>query len=558
MRAKIGDSGDSPPGTGSPGLSARRAALCRPARAAVASRHRGSRTRAQRPDDFTGTSDRAALGLRCASSRRPAAGGAAMNQRGLLKADYELWLRENGLDDDRSTGDDMNDRNDFGRDDSNGGGEDARARDHGPAGVSIDDFLAYMPQRSSYFFTPSRELWPGTGVDARLPPVVGPNGKPIKPSAWLAANAAVEQTTWAPGEPMLIKDRLVSDGGWIKRPGCHIFNLYRPPALVPQAGEVGPWLDLVHRGFPDQADHIILWVAHRVQRPHEKINHALVLGGKPGIGKDTILEPIKQAVGPWNFADVSPHRILGNFNSHARSVILRISEARDLGDWDRFAFYDRMKGLIAAPPDVVQVNEKHLREYYILNLCGVVITSNHKTDGIYLPAEDRRHFVAWSSLSNTDFADDYWRKQYRWYARGGNEAVAEYLASRDLSGFDPKAPPPKTGAFWEIVNANRAPEDAELQDVLDDLERPDILTIDRVASQASVLHPAFAEWLRDAKANARRIPHRFEDCGDVVVRNPNDSEGRWKIKGRRHTIYGKASLTERDRLAAAFELAGAR
>jgi hypothetical protein len=45
----------------------------------------------------------------------------------------------------------------------------------------------------------------------------------------------------------------------------------------------------------------------------------------------------------------------------------------------------------------------------------------------------------------------------------------------------------------------------------------------------------------------RRIPHRFEDCGYVVVRNPNDSEGRWKIQGRRHTIYGKASLTASER-----------
>jgi hypothetical protein len=162
-----------------------------------------------------------------------------------------------------------------------------------PDGVRIEDFLAYMPQRSAYFFTPSRELWPSTSVDARLPPVPGPNGKPIKPSAWLAANAAVEQTTWAPGEPMLIKDKLVSDGGWIARPGCRIFNLYRPPALVPKAGDITPWLDLVHKAYPGEAEHIVLWLAHRVQRAWEKINHALVLGGKPGIGKDTILEPVK-------------------------------------------------------------------------------------------------------------------------------------------------------------------------------------------------------------------------------------------------------------------------
>ena len=50
--------------------------------------------------------------------------------------------------------------------------------------------------------------------------------------------------------------------------------------------------------------------------------------------------------------------------------------------------------------------------------------------------------------------------------------VAAYLASLDISGFDPKAPSPKTPAFWDIVDANRAPEDAELADVLDRMGNP--------------------------------------------------------------------------------------
>ena len=425
-------------------------------------------------------------------------------------------------------------------------------------GVQLEDFLAYMPQRSSYIFKPSRELWPASSVDARVPPQPGDNGNSIKASTWLSANAAVEQMTWAPGEPELIKDRLVSDGGWIERPGCGIYNLYRAPALVPKAGDVTPWLELLHKVYPDEADHIEPWLAHRVQRPHEKINFALVFGGKPGIGKDTILEPVKQAIGPWNFADVSPQTMLGRFNKFVKSVILRVNEARDLGESNRFAFYDHMKSIIAAPPDVLRVDEKHAGEYYVPNLTGVIITTNHKTDGIYLPAEDRRHLVAWSTLSRDDFANDYWRNLYRWYANGGNEAVAQYLASRDLSDFDPKAPPPKTQAFWEIANANRAPEDAELMDVLDDLGQPDVVTLDQVASRASLLQPKFAEWLRDSKASARRIPHRFEDCDYIAVRNPYDTEGRWKISGRRHTIYGKTSLSEKDRLNAAYKLAGTR
>jgi hypothetical protein len=30
-------------------------------------------------------------------------------------------------------------------------------------------------------------------------------------------------------------------------------------------------------------------------------------------------------------------------------------------------------------------------------------------------------------------------------------------------------------------------------------------------------------------------------CGYVAVLNPKDTEGRWKISGTRHTIYGKTA-----------------
>ena len=54
-----------------------------------------------------------------------------------------------------------------------------------------------------------------------------------------------------------------------------------------------PWCDLVRKLWPDEAEHLFDYFAHRVQHPDEKINHALVLGGPPGIGKDTMLEPVK-------------------------------------------------------------------------------------------------------------------------------------------------------------------------------------------------------------------------------------------------------------------------
>ena len=230
--------------------------------------------------------------------------------------------------------------------------------------VSLDDFYAYMPMHN-YIFAPSRKSWPTSSVNARLGSVslVDANGRPsldghgkqktIPAGLWLDQNRPVEQMGWAPGLPMVIRDRLISEGGWIGRPNVNCFNLYRPPIIVPgDAAEAQRWLEHLNKVFGADANQIVKWLAHRVQRPQEKINHALVLGGPQGIGKDTSLEPVKQAVGPWNFCEVSPQHMLGRFNGYLKSVILRVNEARDLGGTDRFSFYDHMKAYAAAPPDV--------------------------------------------------------------------------------------------------------------------------------------------------------------------------------------------------------------
>src|SRR5262249_17658187 len=174
--------------------------------------------------------------------------------------------------------------------------------------------------------------------------------------------------------------------------------------------------------------------------------------------------------------------VLGRFNGFLRSTILRINEARDLGDSDRFRFYDHLKSFTATPPDVLRVDEKHLREYPVANCCGIIITTNYKTDGIYLPSDDRRHFVACSDRTKDDdkFQGSYWDDLWGDYENGGREHVAAYLMQRDISQFNPKAPPPKTAAFWAIVDANRAPEEAEIADLLDSLGNPPAITLGRL------------------------------------------------------------------------------
>jgi hypothetical protein len=144
-------------------------------------------------------------------------------------------------------------------------GDAAEADEDG--GVTLDDFRAYMPQHN-YIFTPTREPWPAGSVNARLgkvaliddggTPVLDEDGeqKLINASTWLDQNRSVEQMTWVPGRPMLIEDQLVSEGGFIDRPGVTVLNLYRPPTIKPgDSRKAQRWLALARpraQGLPGQ------------------------------------------------------------------------------------------------------------------------------------------------------------------------------------------------------------------------------------------------------------------------------------------------------------------
>jgi hypothetical protein len=247
--------------------------------------------------------------------------------------------------------------------------------------------------------------------------------------------------------------------------------------------------------------------------------------------------------------------LTGPFNGFLKAVILRLSEARDLGEFDRFKFYDHLKAYTAAPPDVLRVNEKHIREYAIQNCCGIIITTNHRTDGIYLPADDRRHFVLWSHRNKEDplFQGHYWSDMWTWYTEGGMANIAAFLRQRDLSGFNAKAPPPKTKVFWDIVNTNRSPEDAELADAIDNLGGDALMATTLKYVSAATSSTSFGEWL-DNRKNRRNIPHRFEACGFTPVRNPDANDGLWKISGSRQVVYARTKLSEQERLNQAKQL----
>lgn len=432
-------------------------------------------------------------------------------------------------------------------------------RDNGKARKRLSeyDFRCHMPS-GRFIYLENGDLWPASSVNKRVPPIlVGNNekGDPVYVTAsnWIGEHLPVEQMTWYPGLPQIVHDRLMLQGGLVDKQGATLFNLYRPPPILPgDPRKARRWLKHVFRLYPTDFKHIIRWLAHIVQKPQEKINHALVMIGEQGIGKDTILYPVIAAIGSWNFMAISPTVLLGRFNGYLKNTLVQINEGRDLGEVNRYAFYEHCKPILAAPPDCHLVDEKNRQEYLVPNLCNVAIGSNYKTDGLYLPEDDRRHYVAASERLRTEFTKRYFDDLYRWFDREGSGHVAAYLRQVDLSRFDAKAPPPKTAAFFEIVEAEKSPHQSRLAEILAEMESPDAVTIRIVIARIPMGDP-FEAWLTDPK-NRRQIPAYFERAGYVRVQNPNATDHLWAIEGKRVVVYGRRNLPQRQRIEAAMKL----
>jgi hypothetical protein len=432
--------------------------------------------------------------------------------------------------------------------------------------IKLDDFFAIAPANRCVY-RPTKDHWQNEAIDKRLPrqPMLDANGNPVRnsrqkvvtipASEWLAKYRSVERTVWAPGEPEVIRDRLAVDTGWIEQPGATSYNLYLPPNVIPgDAAQATRWIEHWHTLYPTEAEHIIGWLAHRTQYPGIKPNHCIVLVGDPDIGKDTLLYPMRHAVGPWNFHDITLNHLVSTHNDFLCAIIIRINEARDIGDTnrgriDRYSLHDHMKALMTSPPETHRINRKYIPQYIGLSVMGFIVTTNHP-DALFLPNDDRRHLIAASESKRADFPPDFFKKFYHWYDNeGGIGHVVAYLQQYDLSKFDPKLAPLKTAGFWNMVHVDLGPDHSELTEAIDALGTPDALIVAQLVEKA----PS-AEWLTDRRMS-RVIPHRLRRCGYVRVANPDAiASGLWCINGKQVAIYARKDLPPAKRIEAAKRL----
>lgn len=444
----------------------------------------------------------------------------------------------------------------------------------------MEDFR-YDEQQEKYWDATTGILLGGKSVDGAIPmrlwpEVTNADGDKKRRPPSVAINdvdtgLTVEGSTWWPGKPRFIQNIIVTERGAMPLKGAVCYNSYLPPERQSPPANVSPdlWIAHVKKLYPDptEHEHFFDFCAHMIQKPDEKVNHGIVMSGSQGIGKDTALIPIRRGVGEWNAAEIGPDAITGAYNGFVKSVLLVINEVRPHDEEFKASnFYNLLKPLLAAPPEMLPMTLKYANTIYVRNLCHVILTTNDPLS-MYIPPEDRRLFVMSSPLGDPklsgEFSRSYFDDMYEYLYSGGADAAIEWLANRSLKGSVLHAPPPLTRGKSAIIESATQVRRTPVDDIWDDFctkvhggNRP------KAFFQKDLLEFARSETFDDtskvlAAITAKNFHFKMAERGYDLVRCPGATE--WRIgKFRSRIAFADRSLSRADQVKVVNEALAAR
>jgi hypothetical protein len=261
----------------------------------------------------------------------------------------------------------------------------------------------------------------------------------------------------------------------VARDGLVYGNVWRDarPEVV-DAGDPTLWLDHCRRLVPDERELEHIWnvMAVKAQQPRTKINHAILHGGNGGIGKDTMWYPLLWAVGGEhmrNVAVIDSNKINSDFGYHYQTEIMVLNELKEPEAKERRALANKLKPIIAAPPEMLTVNRKGLHPFEMPNRIFMLAFTNESMP-ITLDSDDRRWFCVWSDAPK--MTPEETTRIWDWYKAGGFEAVAGWLRSRDVSQFNPKAIPFATEYKQRLIYTGMSNAESYIHHLIEKQESP--------------------------------------------------------------------------------------
>lgn len=291
----------------------------------------------------------------------------------------------------------------------------------------------------------------------------------------------VDKLTYSPGQPQFCREKSFDSDAVLE---C--LNMFSPSGIDPEDGDVQPFLDLVADVFDHNEEaisHVMSFFAYMVQNPGARINHALVIQGEQGIGKDSILLALEKVIGIHNCAQVTLQHVESAFNDWLFGKQLIVFQ--EMLATGRRSIYNKLKTYITDP--VHTINIKHIASQRVPNRAVYVFLTNYK-HALSLDPSDRRMWVWYSKMERKPPA--YYQRYYDWLAdRRSAHHLLAYLLDYDTSKFRPAAPPPMTDAKRQLLEASAGEVEQYLRQAIEGKTWPMGCDIVNVAHLHGALRP---------------------------------------------------------------------
>ena len=286
-------------------------------------------------------------------------------------------------------------------------------------------------------------------------------------------------------------------------------NTCRPPELKPIEGDVTPWLNHLAYLIPniEQREHLLDWMAFTLQNPDIKINHQILWGGKPRIGKDAAIQPLIKALGAFNTTQPTATEVKGSFNGWAADTKLVV--VQEIAEFENHSIENQLKPLCAAPPESLRINLKGVKQYCIPNLLSMIFMTNDRQP-IPISASNDRFFCIWSDSVRK--SDEYYAELYAWIADNAAN-VSYFLHHRDLSNFNHGALPPRTSWRDEIAGFSVDNLTMDVATRIEEREAPfgtDLVSLNESADILGVKIKTLSKTLTGLGAIKRKVKFRLD------------------------------------------------
>lgn len=239
------------------------------------------------------------------------------------------------------------------------------------------------------------------------------------------------------------KDRREYLGGVVFKPGKDAaegeYNLWKGFSVEAEPGAWGCGWELFLNHLRDEVcsgnqrifEWLIGWMAHRVQRPWEVPESAVVLIGERGDGKSTVFKLLGRLFGRHYMSVTNPRQLLGNFNAHLMDKVLVLAdEAIWGGDKTNEGI---LKTMISEDRRVIEVKGKD--SFEVDNCTAYGICSNN--DWVVPVGRAERRFLILRTAGGVRGDLDYWDRLYDLMsvAGGGLQRMLYDLQQVDLDAL---------------------------------------------------------------------------------------------------------------------------